>query len=589
MKRLAVLALAALAAPAQPPAGQTGSVLPRAMRDELERSRSLRVVNLDLPYFIEYVTEDVDTFSASATLGGLVSERRGRVRLPRVQVRVGDYKFDNTNFVLADFIGGSRYDAGELPLDDDYMALRRHFWLATDRAYKAAVEVLAAKRSALKNVTETERLADFASAKPLKLILDTPRQTVDAGLWTARLRGLSAIFAAYPGVLVSSLDFEAVQSDYYLVNVEGTEVRAPEHVVFLRIKASGQAADGMPVRDALVVQAREMRDLPSELDLGRAVSSVAENVSTLAAAPRGEGYTGPVLMEGVAAAQLFAEVLGGNLAAVRVPVPIPGRPAPVQAGELEGRLGSRVLPEWMDVVDDPTQTEWRGRPLFGHYAVDMEGVQPKPLALVEKGVLKALLLTRQPVRGFEGSNGRARMPGSFGARAAVFSNLFVRASETVGADDLKKKLLALCGQRNKPYGMIVRKMDFPSSASLQELRSIASGSERPVSPPLLVYRVWPDGRQELVRGLRFRGLTVRSLKDIIAASSEEHVFDFMANRAPFALMGAGSYVTECSVVAPSVLIDDLELETPREQLPNPPLVPPPPAAARETAGRDMSR
>src|SRR6185503_15053563 len=101
------------------------------------------------------------------------------------------------------------------------------------------------------------------------------------------------------------------------------------------------------------------------------------------------------------------------------------------------------------VVDDPTQTEFRGRKLFGHYQADREGVAPAPLKLVEKGVLKGYLLTRQPVRGFEASNGRARMPGNFGASTASFGNLFVRSSETVPVAELKKKLIELCQARSK--------------------------------------------------------------------------------------------------------------------------------------------
>jgi len=140
----------------------------------------------------------------------------------------------------------------------------------------------------------------------------------------------------------------------------------------------------------------------------------------------------------------------------------------------DSRQGARILPEWFDVVDDPTQKEWHGRPLFGSYEVDREGVAPGPLSLVEKGVLKTFLLTRQPELGFAGSNGRARLPGSFGANGAAIGNLFVRARETVPAADLKKKLIEMCQQRNKPYGMIVRRMDFPSSASFQEVRRLLS-------------------------------------------------------------------------------------------------------------------
>ena len=113
------------------------------------------------------------------------------------------------------------------------------------------------------------------------------------------------------------------------------------------------------------------------------------------------------------------------------------------------------------------------------------------------------------------------------------------------------------------------------------------GSARPASLPLLVYRVYPDGKEELVRSLRFRGLSTRSLKDIVAASDENSVFDFIDSNAPFALMGAGSFTTSASVIAPAVLFDELELEPVQEEMPKPPIVPPPPLggeARRQQAG-----
>ena len=256
----------------------------------------------------------------------------------------------------------------------------------------------------------------------------------------------------------------------------------------------------------------------------------------------------------------------------------PGRGGVVAVNDLEGRVGARILPDSFDVVDDPTQKEWRGRPLFGSYGVDREGVAPKPLRLVEKGVLKSYLLTRQPVRGLEGSNGRARLPGPFGASLAAFSNLFISSSEAVPAGELKKKLMELVRARNKPFGIVVRKMDFPSSAPPDVVRRLLSsqqGGGRPVSLPVLVYRVYPDGREELVRGLRFRGLGVRSLKDILAAGDDSAAFEFMDNAAPFALIGGSSYTTEACVVAPSILIDDLELHPVEGELPKLPLVTPP--------------
>jgi hypothetical protein len=236
----------------------------------------------------------------------------------------------------------------------------------------------------------------------------------------------------------------------------------------------------------------------------------------------------------------------------------------------------------MDVTDDPTATEWRGRRLFGHYLVDLEGVAPKPLVLVEKGLLKNYLTTRQPVRGAEGSNGRARLLGSFGANAACFGNLFVRASQTATLPDLKKKLIELATQRDKPYGLLVRKMDFPSSASLAEAQRLLAGmaqeggAQRPVSLPILAYRVYPDGREELVRGLKFKDLSIRSLRDIQAAGGEPAVFDYLENGAPFALMGATSWVAESSVISPGILFEELQMVKAQDELPKLPIVAPPP-------------
>jgi hypothetical protein len=305
---------------------------------------------------------------------------------------------------------------------------------------------------------------------------------------------------------------------------------------------------------------------------------MAENVIALTKAPVEESYNGPVLFEGQASAQMFAQVLGRNLALPRKPVAEPGRAGGFFSSELEGRIGARILPEWMDVVDDPTEKQWRGRDLFGHYKVDMEGIAPERLAIVEKGVLKNFLLTRRPVKSYRASNGRARLPGSFGGKAAAFGNLFIQASETVAPAALKAQMLEICRTREKPYGMIIRKLDFPSSASFEEARRIlgqAAGSSQPVSLPLLVYRAYPDGREELVRGVRFKGLNARSLKDILAASNESYLFEFLDNPAPFAIMGAGSSISETAVIAPSVLIDDLELQKIEQEYPKLPIVPPP--------------
>jgi hypothetical protein len=552
----------------------------RAMNDELERSRALRVAGLEeRPYFIEYSIETVELMNVSAMLGALMNSTHEHTRVPQVAVRAGSYEFDNTNHIASLQYSGSRYDPNQWPIDDSYPVIRHNLWLATDRAYKTALEAIARKRSSLRNAAAPDKAPDFGRAEPVKTILAVNKGTIDEAAWTRRTLDLSAIFGAYPEIDISGIDSSLYLGTAYYANSEGTRLRYPEDLYQLRAHARGQAADGTMLHDVRVFQSLSPISFSSDTDLRRGVTEVAENVRALLKAPPGEAYSGPVLFEPQAAAQLMAQVLGENLRVTRRPVSDPVRPAAIVPSELESKLNSRILPDWITVADDPTQEQFRGQELAGSYKFDMEGVPAKAVTVVEKGVLKEFLLTRQPVTGFTASNGHARLPGPFGARAAAISNLFISASGTKSLAELKAQLIDLCKRSNKPYGMLVRKLDYPSSASMIELRGIlesSRGSTRPVSPPVLSYRVYPDGREELVRGLRFRGVSVRSLRDILAASSESAVFHFINNGALFATIGLGGFVAPASVVSPALLFEEIEFERPQEEQSRPPLVPAPP-------------
>jgi hypothetical protein len=571
-----------------PSVAQDTDVLMRAMHDEMERVPQLRIVSGGDPlYLLRYTLDDVDSFSASASLGGLLTQSGGHVRLLRVGIRVGDYVFDNANYVLSELPAGARFDSGSLPVDDDYGAIRREIWLATDAAFKTALEAIGHKRSALQNVNVTEPLADYTKAPPVHSIEPVTHIAFDKTEWSNRTVALSAIFVDYPQVLGSGVETEFINTTSYLMDSEGTAIRRPDNLMIVRVRAWGQAPDGMLVRAAASTEEFEPLKMPSDLDLRRETAAVASTVTALAAAPRGEAFTGPMLFEPRAAAQLFAAVLVPNLKLTRKPVAQPERPVPWSPSELEGRLGSTIMPEWMDAVNDPKQSEWQGNTLLGHYAIDDEGVAAQPVMIIEKGVLKGFLLTRTPVKkGLEVSNGAGRLPGSYGASAAGLGNLFIHASTTAPLADMKKKLIALCQERQKPYGIVVREVDFPSSASREELERMftamqrSGGGTRPVPPPIRAYRVYPDGHEELIRGVRFRGVSTRSFRDVIAASDESAVYNYLDNSAPFAMMGAGGYVNLSTVVSPGILFDEMELEPVEEEEPRIPLVPPPPRTAQ---------
>jgi len=576
--RLAICALVSFAAFAQK---REEDPILKAMAEEMARTNILALV--DRPYYIQYQLEDVENFSASATLGGLLNASRIRFRVPLIDVRVGDYSFDNSNHVFSHYYAGARYDPPQWPLDDRYPVLRRYLWLATDREYKTALEAYSRKRASMRNTASAgDPIPDFSRSQPVRILEPVLKLSLDDAAWTKRVVDLSTVFRAYPEIMDSSVEIIAGQGTSYYINSEGAIQRTPDQLSELRVRAMTQTSDGMVLRNGMTLGADNVGFLPPEDEMRKAVQQLAEDLRALTGAPVGEDYSGPVLFEPAAAAQLFAQALGENVRATRRPVSDPGRPAPYVPSEFESKIGSRVLPEWMDVVDDATQTDWHGHKLFGHYEADMEGVPPKPVNLVEKGVLKTFLLTRQPVKSFGESNGHARLVGSYDVRSAAIGNLFVRASQAKPLAELKKQLIEICKERGKPYGLLIRKLDYPSPMSVQEFQTIAAGSMQggggahPISPPLLAYRVYPDGREQLIRGLRFRGFSSRLLRDIIGASDNDYVLNFVNNGLPFALIGAGGYVAPSTVVAPGVLFDELEFERPQEERSKPPLVPAPP-------------
>lgn len=169
-----LLAAAALAQNTTPQAAKgqeptaNSDLLLRAMKDEIKRVTELvRLrLSLDPPYYTEYRVEDTVSHSITASLGALVAESNQAFRVPSVEMRVGKVSFDNTDHIYSEAYGGNRYDPPRLPLDNDYLAFRQVFWLASDRAFKTAEDAIARKRSSLKNMSQTDALPDFSRPRP---------------------------------------------------------------------------------------------------------------------------------------------------------------------------------------------------------------------------------------------------------------------------------------------------------------------------------------------------------------------------------------------------------------------------------------
>jgi predicted Zn-dependent protease len=593
---------AALLAPQQKPQADGKPVedaIGRAMRDELARStQKLQLAQFDRPYFIAYRVREARGLSVSATCGSLltVDNDDSRARILTVEVRVGDYALDNTNFLsIPAFSPGTirpHFGFSQLPLDDNYSEIRRQIWLVTDDAYKQAIEQLAAKKAALQNRTRTEELPDLSKENPVQTVDAEPDVQLKRSDAEKLVRDLSKLLGAMPELYSSSISLSVSNSRILYLNSEGTSYENSHPLITFSASASTQAADGLKLGDSASFYARSLDRLPSRDRLAAQVREMADRLKSLRGAPPVDRYNGPVLFEGRAAAEIFGEEFAPSLAGQRKPLSgMEGMEAVFerfsQSGgtSFAGKIGARVLPDFLNVVDNPTLSAFGKEPLLGGYKVDEDGVPARETRLVEGGILKTLLTTRVPIQGVTHSTGNRRGAG------AIPSNLIVEASNGPDETALKAQFRNLVKKRSLDYGIVVREVGGDSGATGEEqataLLSALSGQGRAGRGLLLAYKVYADGHEEPIRGARLSGMTAESFKDIVAASKSATVFH--AARMPQFDFGSaflfsfGAEMSQSSLpivsyVVPSLLFEDLNLTKPSEQTPNPPFSNPLPCA-----------
>lgn len=551
-------------------AQQQEDPLLKAMSDELARSvAELKLDSLEKPYYIEYAVTDSESFDVEATFGAVVRSYRSRSRPVSIDLRVGSYGFDNSEFVSTRSLFSSDMFPRPLVQEDDYAALRHDLWLATDATYKKALEQLAKKRAFVQNKVQGEQVPDFSRAEPVKSVAARKPASYDQAKWQEAVRRLSALFREFPAIQESRVNLRVRSVNKYFTNSEGSVCRQPAPLAMLYARASTQAADGMRLKNFVAFFATSPEQMSSESEIAAAIRQMAQELAALASAPVLDKYVGPVLVTGQAAGEMFAQVLAPQLSGHRPPLVDPPQMAEMlPKSEFADRLNRRVLPDFLTVVDDPTQTSFNGRPLIGSYQVDDQGVPARPVTLIEQGVLKTLLMSRRPRKEIPESNGHGRSM-QYGSASAQAGNLFIKTTGGKAFAELKQELINLSKAQGLTHGLMIKMLDNPGISG-REFSSLFSPRPREQAPaPLLVYKVSvEDGSEQLVRGLTESHFTPRILKDIVAASSDYHVNNrLMSGGGGLSGMifgfGSGDVGGEgipVTIIAPSVLFEEVELK-----------------------------
>jgi predicted Zn-dependent protease len=542
----AALLVACLCAPAPSLAQQTRAdaekdPLLKAMLAELDRNMSqLQLKGFEKPFFIQYKIEDVDDFAAKAEFGASEGSTHSHQRVARITVRVGDYKTDSS--------GGRGDGAIELTaLDDDPIAVRSALWAGTDQAYKSALAAYAQKQAALKQVQTPPQQDDFSKQTPAISLAEPLTLKLDEAAWIDRVSRASGLFRTDPAVKATERDVEYSSAEFhgrvtttYLVNSEGSIVRKSAEEYQEAIGVGTQAADGMRLDRSYASVGASLNDLDSPDVFAKHAVGLIASLADLRKAPLvEEEFHGPVLLSSDASADTLRALVASGVTATR---PALGTEARTN-GPFASSLHARVLPDSLDVVDDPLLKSYAGKGLVGAYAVDDEGVPAQAVKLVTAGRLENYLIGREPVRDFPQSNGHGR-GGITGPPRPAIGVLQFATKDGLTDDALNGKLLGLAKDRGLKSVYFVETL----------------GGEL---TPRLLYRVGLDGKRELVRGATMDDLDQRALRSGVEAAGKDL---FVANY--FGDVPA-------TVLAPALLFDDITIRRANEKNEKLPFYPPP--------------
>jgi predicted Zn-dependent protease len=528
-----------------------------ALKAELDRSLQTLKSQPVQPYFLSYEITDDQVVEVNGSFGEITSSARTHNRQLDIDLRVGDSHLDNTHLLATGFPEFNfleRFGFIQVPLEDSREALRSIIWYNTDRKYKAAVEQYTKVKTAVQVAVSPEDKSDDFSREPAATYLEEPYiLTVDPKVWEEKVRKYTAPFARYGNLYEAQAYFNADIETRWYVNSDGSAIQVSQPFYRLFISALSKADDGMELPRYESYFAFTPQGLPDDAAVLKAVEGMIHDLEALRSAPIVDPYTGPAILSGRASGVFFHEIFGHRVEGHR------------QKSEQEGqtfkkKVGQPVLGANFTVYSDPTLRRLGNSDLVGAYTYDNEGVKARRVVVVDHGILKNFLMSRSPIEGFPQSNGHGRRQQGFAAVARQ-SNLVVDVSDPVTHAELKRMLVEEIKKQNKPFGLYFQ--DIQGGFTLTG-RVIPNAFN---VLPIMVYRVYPDGREELVRGVDLIGTPLTTFSKMVAGDNQIATFN--------GICGAESGAVPVSASSPAVLVSQIEVQKKMKSQERTPILPPP--------------
>ncbi len=505
------------------------NTIEKAMQDELDRSmKDLRLDTLEKPFYISCTIQDVKMYSITAVLGGIINSSENASRGKGNRVLIGGYEFNDESFDNNLFSTPEANDI-DVPLDDDYLGIRRALWVSIDNVYKSASRQFAKNQEMLKD--QKKPLGElphrrFAKVAPFQITTDYNPVTFDSKKWEQTLRQLTDRFKTtdYPA---STLQLNFVQGFEYFVSSEGTHIKSPIHQAVLQLSIFGKDSEGGIVYDQSMWSGFSPDDFPTVATLESEINAKIAYLDHLQKMKKfDDEYSGPVLFEGAPVADIFSGILFMSRDGLLFDNNIQGLTG-MRAdtrNSMESKIGKNVASPSLTVKAVSKTQQYKGTKLLGAFQADSEGTPPPDeLVLIDKGILKDMLNDRTLTSSTQKANGHRDGPGV----------IQVSISESIPAKDMKAKLIAQAKDAGLEFGLIVRNESIGRIGMFN------------------VYKVnVANGTEELLRNARFSSLSMKNLRKVMG-SSEEVIYNIPS-------LGNDSKFTSY-IVPRSLLITDVDI------------------------------
>lgn len=510
-----------------------------------EIARSMKVLSKQKPpvYFLSYMITENKNHYYSSSLGKITEQNISDTALLDVDVRIGSEKMDNTRTLKGLSLGYQGGDFSRLvPLNQDSKVLQNILWQTTESTVKQAqADYEKVKSNSASASTRSDDSDDFSAPfeKKTDFCATLEPLTFNEQEIISLINEYSALFKGQDCILSSSVNFNIEDKTVFFADSQGNKMKRPQRLIRLSYNLETLNNDGMQMSRSNSYDIIDLKNLPQKEKVKADIKKSIEELKALQNAPVAEPFHGPVILSGRAAGVFFHEILGHRMEGTRQKNDEFGQ-------TFTGKINQQVISPLISVYDDPTIAKFNGIDLRGHYLYDDQAAPSSNVVLIENGILKNFLMARSPIKNFPQSNGHGRK--AAGRKAISRMGItYVKAKETVPPKELKQKLIEEIKRQNKPYGLYIE--DISGGFTMIDTSSPQAFKVN----PLLVYKVYPDGRpDEIIRGVDIVGTPLASFNKIIAAGNDYQVFNGSC--------GAESGWVPVSAIAPSLLISELEIE-----------------------------